>query len=268
MIVDKINSYLSGKPFMVPSLLDEAAKIASHTFERQFMKEGSRGKYIGLSQCGKCARQVAYQYHGYEPKGKESDSRSKVVFYMGDLTEAMVYLLAKLSGCEITEGGLEQKTLSLTINEKQIFGHPDGFLQFEGERYLVEIKSMTSFSFNDFQRGVIDEAYEAQINAYLESEGIDKCVMVAFQKEAGLLDERIITKNFGIVKSLKENLGDIISSSKELLPKRKHSPNKDGFLPWNCLYCSYWGRCYPNAYKVLIKNKYKLKVGKEGIKIA
>ena len=260
MIVDKINAYLTGTPKPMDGVKEEAGRIAEYIFDRQFQKEGRGGSYIGLSSCGKCPRQTAYSYLGFEHKGKEKDARSRVVFYQGDLTEQMIYLLAKLSGCKIRNGGLNQLSVSLKIGEKEVFGHPDGIVEDEGEDVLVEIKSMSSYGFDSFQKGEIDEGYRYQINAYLEGLNLDRCVMVAMNKDAGVLGEHIIQKDPEIVKKLKNNLSLVLGSTIDKLPERAYSPNDKGLLPWQCLYCSFWGHCWDNAEKVLVKNSYKLKV--------
>ena len=261
MIVDKINTYLTSDPKSVDEIKLEAGRIAEVMFERQFMKEGGRGKYIGLSSCGRCARQSAYTLLGFEHKGKEKDARSKVVFYQGDLTEQMVYLLAKLAGCDIRHGGLNQMKVSLHIGDKEVNGHPDGILKTQNEGdFLVEIKSMSSYGFDDFQKGEIDSAYVAQINSYLDALGLTKCVMVALNKDAGVLAERIIDFDPEIVKKAKETLSAVLGATIDDLPKRWYEPGKEGILPWNCLYCSFWGHCWPTAEKVLVKRSYKLKV--------
>jgi len=258
MIVDKINEYLTGNPTAIEEVLQEASEIQRHIFNRQFMKEGGRGQYLGLSQAGRCPRQSAYQLLGFEHNGKEKDSRSKIVFYMGDVTEMMVYLLAKLAGCEIEKGGLNQERVSFKVGDKEVYGHPDGL--YNG--HLVEIKSMTSFSFKDFQKGIIEPSYLSQINTYLDALGLEKCIMIALNKDSGVLGEQIITKDPDIVAKAHDTLKLVLESTKEDLPKGWYSPDEKGFYPWNCLYCSYWKTCHEKAEKVLVKGKYKLKEGK------
>ena len=83
MIVDKINEYLSNNNLLLDEALRyEVEKLAGATFKRQFMdneERDSKGK-IYFSSVGRCSRQVAYQFHGFEKKGKEIDGRAKLIF--------------------------------------------------------------------------------------------------------------------------------------------------------------------------------------------
>jgi hypothetical protein len=263
MIVDKINEYLSKKESVLDeSLRYEVERLAGWCFKRQFMTDespASKGK-IRLSSCGKCPRQVAYAFHGIEKKGKESDSRAKIIFWTGDLSELTVTALAKLAGCVITGTGLNQITVKLPVNGSVIEGHPDGILIHEKELYLLEIKSMSSFSFARFERGELDSGYVAQMNAYMECLGLKKCVMVALNKDNGIMGERVVEKDEAVVEKIRTNLKAVLHSTPETLPPppAELNPNADGFFSWVCLYCSYWGHCRPNAEKVLVKNSYKL----------
>jgi hypothetical protein len=264
MIVDKINEYLSKKESVADeSLRYEVEKLAGWCFKRQFMTDEQpviKGK-IRLSSAGKCPRQVAYAFHGIEKKGKESDSRAKIIFWTGDLSELTVVALAKLAGCVLMGTGLNQITVKLPVNGSVIEGHPDGVLIHDKEQYLLEIKSMSSFSFARFERGEIDDGYIAQMNAYMECLGLKKCVLVALNKDNGIMGEKVIEKDDSVVEKIRANIKAVLHSTPEQLPPPppELAPNNDGFYPWVCLYCSYWGHCRTNAEKVLIKNSYKLK---------
>ena len=254
-IVDKINAFLTSTPPDLPLITLEAGRIAESIFKRQFLTERKSRPGIGLSEAGKCVRQSSYKYLGFEQKGKEIDARGRVTFYMGDCCECMVYLLAKCAGCNVTNGGLEQKSISLKIGDKEIWGHPDCIL----DGRLVEIKSMSSFSFSDFENGEVDPGYLSQINAYMEALGFDECIMVALNKDSGVLAEKVIKKNPDIVAALVKNLTSVIGATKENLPEGAYMADKNGIYPWQCMYCAYHITCLPNAEKVVIKGRYKLK---------
>ena len=166
MIVDKINTYLteSGKTIQ-EHYAQELGKLAEWSFKRQFCQDEEpviKGK-LRLSAAGKCPRQLAYAFHGFERKGKEKDSRSCVVFFQGDMVEAMVVQLARLSGCLLLGVGTNQIGVSLDINGTSVPGHPDGFLIHNQSIGLLEVKSMSSYSYERFEKGEIDEGYKAQI---------------------------------------------------------------------------------------------------------
>ena len=261
MVINKINQYLTENELILNDAIRyEIEKMAGVCFKRQFMevKEDTKKGKLQLSGAGKCPRQLAYGYHGVEKKGKELNSRSKIVFFQGDLVELMIVSIAKLAGCNLIGTGLNQGVVKLPVAGYIIEGHPDGFLLEPEEILLIEVKSMSSYGFARFQDGEIDEGYLAQVNSYVDATGLERCVFIGLNKDSGVLHEIILTKDDTIVKQCKENLLCVLNSSPEKLPEPKYKPNKKGFYPWNCLYCSWWGVCHPNAEKVLVKNSYKL----------
>lgn len=264
MIVDRINEYLSSKETKLDeNLRYEIEKLSGSVFKRQFMtdeKPLEAGK-IRLSACGKCVRQQAYTFHAFEKKGKEMDSRAKIIFWTGDLSENTIVGLAKLAGVPLLCTGLQQLPVKLPLGESVIEGHPDGMLLHNKELFLVEIKSMSSFSFKRFEDGYVDPSYIAQMNAYMECLGLKRCIMVALNKDNGIMQERLIEKDEAVITKIRETLKAVIDSQPNDLPEAPEEYDKDakGLYPWNCLYCAYWGHCRENAEKVLVRNSYKLK---------
>lgn len=264
MIVDRINAYLSkSEKNLDESLKFEVEKLAGVAFKRQFMtdRDGVAKGTLRLSAAGRCARQLAYAYHGFEEKGKERDARASMIFWTGDLVELTIVSLAKIAGCRIAFSGFNQTRVSFQVSESiHIEGHPDGLLFEDGNIYLIEIKSMSSYGFEKFEKGEIDDAYLAQVNGYMDALSVDKCVFIAFNKENGVMHEIVLTRDSAIVSQVRGNLLSVLNSTPEELPARPYKPDQKNILPWNCLYCSYWGKCWPTAEKVLVKNSYKLKV--------
>lgn len=256
MIINKIQAYLDSNGHEIPeAILEEVSLLARWSFERQFGIKKEFDRKLRLSSIGKCQRQQAYNILGYENNGKEIDARAKTVFFQGDMAEMAIVQLAKVAGCNLIDCGKEQKTVSLY----GVPGHPDGiFINEFNQKFLLEVKSMSSFSFADFTRGEINEDYLYQINAYLEAMDLEECVMVGLNKDAGVLHEHLVKRNPAIVQKIKNNIKLLSFPSKDHLPEQGFSPDEKGFLPWNCLYCSFYKTCRPNAELVLIKNKYKL----------
>lgn len=252
MIVDKVNAYLNSVGQAVPeAILNEVGELAKWSFKRQFGEREETEAKLRLSAVGRCVRQQAYKLLGFEESGKSIDARARMVFFQGDLAEMAIVLLAKAAGIKITRSGKDQATVALDGIE----GHPDGIL----EDNLLEVKSMSSFSFKDFERGVLDEGYRYQINAYMEALGLSKAIVVALNKDAGVLAEMQVSKDPAIVRDIKMRINMIRGATKESLPPRPFAPNDKGFYPWNCLYCAFHQTCLPTAEKVLVSNKYKLK---------
>ncbi len=260
MIINRINEYLAAEGQAIDeAILADVANLSRWSFAKQFGEREDRPGTLRLSAIGKCIRQQAYKILQFPENGKEIDPRARMVFAMGDLTELVVVALAKAAGCEIKSTGAAQ----LIVSIEGVEGHPDGILRDSGTDYLLEVKSMSSFSFKDFERGVIDEGYRYQCNAYMEALGLDKCVIIALNKDAGVLAEQVISKDIAIVDQIRNRIHTLKSITPEALPPRPYQPDAKGFYPWQCLYCAYWVTCHPTAEKVLVSNRYKLKEMKE-----
>lgn len=264
MIVDKINAYLTSSGQTVDEVIAKnVGSCAEWAFKRQFGAEREdKPGVLRLSGCGQCARKQAYGYHGFEKNGKEIDPRSKITFFMGDMIELLMVNLAKVAGCTIESCGLEQTTVKLTIAGKEIYGHPDGILVHEGKRYLLECKSMSSYSYEKFDKGDIDDSYIAQVNAYMKALDLDACLFLALNKDNSVLGERVISASNEVVAALSNNMAVVIGSTPESLPERSCKPDSKGFYDWHATYCSYWKTCLPNAKSVLVSNRYKIKESK------
>lgn len=266
MIVEKINEFLTKEKKTLDEgfkylLKQEFSQLSGFSFEHQFLsdRKESDGE-LRFSSCGKCPRQLGYAYHKEEKNGKEIDSRGLRTFFIGDMTETMLVLLAKVSGVAIFGYGLQQPKISFKIGDKEIFGHPDGFIIHENKVLVVEFKSMSSFSYAEFEKGNIEESYVFQANANMYASGLDSLVFVAFNKDNSMLSEKLIQRDEKIIEKIKENLTAVLNSTPLSLPDRAFEPNEKGFLPWNCAYCPYWQTCWKNASKVLVGKSYKLKV--------
>jgi hypothetical protein len=263
MIVDRINEYLSKEGKTINEYYaQELGKLAEWSFKRQFCTDDEPavpGK-LRLSAAGKCPRALAYAYHGFERNGKEKDSRSCIVFFQGDMVEAMIVQLARLAGCTLLGVGTNQVTVKVNVSGVDVVGHPDGFLIHEGMR-LLEVKSMSSYAYDRFERGDIDEGYLSQIMMYLDASDLDSCVLVAVNKDSGVMSEKIIHRDEKKTLETVKNMELVIKSTPEKLPDAptSYDHDKKGIYPWQCLYCSYFGTCRPNAEKVLVGKSYKLK---------
>lgn len=271
MIVDKIQKYLSENDLRIDEALRyEVEKISGAAFKRQFMdseEKDSKGK-LWFSQIGRCVRQLAYAYHGFEKDGKEIDSRAKIIFWTGDLMELVVTMLAKLAGCNLTATGLHQMRIELKVNGSIISGRPDGIFFENKELYLVEVKSMSDYGFQKFEKGEIDEAYLAQVNVEMETLGISKCVFIGLNKNTGILHEAILEKRPEIVEKARKNVLSVVHSTPETLPERPYKPDEKGIYPaFPCMYCAYYNHCLVNsglAEKVIVRNAYRLKEKTDG----
>lgn len=251
MIVDKINAYLNAEGRLVSeAILQEVGKLSQYAFKRQFTEPKHDSGYR-LSSIGRCLRQQAYKALGIDGDGKELDARARMVFLMGDLTEIAIVGLAKAAGCKITRTGEDQAEVEID----GIKGHPDGVLD---DSVLFECKSMSSYSFTEFERGHIDDGYRYQCNAYMEALGLKSCVIVGLNKDAGVLSEFVFNKSPEIVQSIRDRIALLKSATTDKLPEREYQPDAKNYLPWQCRYCSHYKTCYPESELVLKGNSYRL----------
>ena len=258
MLVDKINAYLSTSGLEIPEAMrQEIAKLAVGSFASKFgLREERKQKTPYFSSIGKCLRAQAYDLLGFEPNGKEIDSRAKMIFFQGDMVELAVIQIAKLARCNIADCGLDQETLDYN----GMRGRADGILILPSEeRLLVEVKSMPSYRFEQLERGVIDDSYRYQCNAGMLAASLSRTVFVAMNKDSGVLHEAIIDRDSAICADIEKRLETLKTVSKETLPVRPYAPDAKGFYPWCCRYCAHFKTCLPNSELVLVKNAYKLK---------
>lgn len=253
MIVNRINAYLSGRGKPIDQvILDEVKELAGYSFQRQFgVREERKITAPYFSSIGKCLRQQAYGLLDFPPDGKEIDSRAKTVFFQGDMVELAIVQLAKVAGCNLTGTGFEQSS----VEWNGMRGRPDGVLD---GKYLVEVKSMSSYSFVRFEAGDLDESYRYQCNAGMLALNLAQTIVVGLNKDAGVLHEMVIDRDLAIAEDIQKRLVTLGSVTKETLPDRPYEADKKGYLPWMCLFCAHWKTCWPAAQKILVSGRYKL----------
>jgi len=260
VIVNLINEYLGGQGKTIDeAILADVGNLSKWAFGRQFGERQESKATLRLSSIGKCLRQQAYRALGFEENGKEIDSRAKMVFAMGDLTEIVVVGLIKAVGIIVDSVGHDQATVDID----GIVGHPDGIVTISGNSYLLEVKSMSSFSFKDFEQGVLDEGYRYQINAYMSALSLSKAIVIALNKDAGVLSEMLVSRDEVIVTDIQNRIKTLKAVTVDTLPERPYGPNEKGHLPWQCLYCGHHQTCWPSAQKILVSGRYKLAIQPE-----
>jgi len=160
---------------------------------------------------------------------------------------------------------MDQETVTLNVGGVDFKGHPDGIhLGDDGTARLLEVKSMSSYGFQEFERGQISYTYRCQQNAYCECLGLDESVMVAVAKDSGVVKELVVKREATVVSDLTNRLLQVAQSTPALLPAREYGPDDKGFLPTypGCGYCPYYGSCWPGVEEVVVKGRTRLKVSK------
>ena len=117
-LADKINGWLEDNPNGCDEapygpMVDAATSEFREALTRQFIEKSERHN-VSASGAGKCVKQLAYQYHKFEPE--PFSPRTRMAFIFGDTIEIIVKFLAKMSGVEILD---EQKE----VDVKGLKGH-------------------------------------------------------------------------------------------------------------------------------------------------
>lgn len=246
MIADKIMEYKKQKDAQVVSI----GKHVDNAFNRQFvLPDKESGSKIYASNVGGCVRKLAYSELDFPSEGKEIDQRARNIFFTGDLWEIVVVELALLAGIKVIECLDEQIKHKVNCYGYELTVMPDGQVITDKKRTL-EVKSMNSFGFKDFEKGYVSDEYLAQVNLGMEAQGNDETVLVAVDKQSGFISEKLIKRDVRILTEAKTNCLVAKRATKENLPPRKYQPNDKGFLVWQCRYCPYWKTCYPKAVEL------------------
>lgn len=244
MITDVIMEYKKKPDAKIVSI----GKYVDELFNNQFVnpdREG--GSKVYASNVGGCVRKLAYSVLDFPAEGKEIDQRARNIFFTGGMWEIVVIELAKLAGFNVTECLGDQIKHKLKCGPYEITVMPDGKVNIDGEDYTLEVKSMNSFSFKDFQKRLISDEYKTQIQLGMEVQGTKKAILIAVDKVSGFMDEILIHKDNQAIMNGRVSAIMALSATKENLPDRKYLPNDKGFLQWQCRYCAYWKACYPDA---------------------
>lgn len=251
MIIDRIYEYLNEEGKTVDqAILNEATQRFGEVLVRQLMidREERPGQLYVTRFSHPCARKGAYAYHGYQ--AEKLQPRAKLTFLIGDAVELAVIATAKLAGCDLRT---ERTRVELDVEGYRASGYADGLLHHEGEIYVVEIKSMSPYSFRRFQKEGYDDAfgYVSKIQAYMAGLELERAIVVGLDKQTGALHEEIVEFDLETWRLAKFRALTILGSTPEDLPPRAipTEQTKDGrsILGLQCGYCGYPAHCWPEA---------------------
>lgn len=200
---------------------------------------------LRMSNLGKPARQLWYDAH-YEGETEGFTGPNLVKFIYGNILEALVLFLAKVSGHEVHS---EQRECEV----RGVRGSMDGYI----DGVLVDVKSASSRSFDKFSDGSLRRddpfGYLQQLTGYANADGapdsafvgIDKtlgkiCVMPVPSEEVKLYDtEARIDYLRGVLES-------------PTPPDKCYDPKPEGtsgnyILPSGCAYCKHKFHCHSDT---------------------
>lgn len=242
---------------------------------RRLTERGSRRAngptQLRLSSAGTCARQLAYKIHNWQD-ATPYDSRAISNFALGDtihdVERAHIRSVAPLHSEEkavtfvvdpepiYPRWGWDERTQQMYVKETgplEVVGHIDGILDLQDGPMLIDIKSASSFGFEEAERNGASYEYTAQLNAYMEATGIKRAALWMFNKNNGVRQIIPVQYKPELVAAIKQRFMKAATSSLGLMPKREHAPEVEmsrkqptGYerLPWNCKYCSFVQVCW------------------------
>lgn len=207
-----------------------------------------RGNPLRMSSSGKCARQLAYQFHKFKPEPLAA--RAILTFRLGHTIEAEIKSLIQ-KYCSDMNITYPQDTFTFEVNGVEIPGHVDGHIDND---WVLEIKSISDAGFKMLSREGLSEDYKKQSNSYMKATGRKKTLFIFYCKNTSHLKEIVFEYDPKLLEDVKIRFSKVIHSTKDSLPDREYGPNDKGKLPWNCSYCAYWRHCWPTAQLNFDKN--------------
>lgn len=206
---------------MITELIHEA--LAAQT--------DSPRNYISASSIGRqCSRALYYQIHD-APREQVSD-RLALTFELGRSAEAML-----LDAIEYVHPIKRNVALYGTIIE----GHADAMITLDGFDYILEIKTANSASFAQVKKiGVFRwmPQYFDQVQAYMGLSGIEKAIVLVFNKDTSELYEELIELDPLYYELLVERARQIRDATD---PPRKLSESPMNYI---CKMCEFRRYCH------------------------
>lgn len=286
-IHDYLDKASRGELKSPPASLDAFVEDCRHAVSRQLQRD--RGGYrIRMSGLGRPLCQQLMERDGYE---EEMDYNSVVRFLFGDITEAIMMLILRESGCNIVDF---QTEVDLELDGEKIRGTLDVILEDDtGVKKVWDIKSASEWSFKYKFGGGYDKLKEGDLFGYLMqghlyAEAMDMPFggWIVINKSSGEI--AVVDAPEWQDQDRKEYLADAKKRIKKIVnpetkvtkfPSEFEMYKKDGvptrtgnkLLAKPCTFCGFRKYCWPNAKlhpKVTSAAKNPPEVWYEKVKVA
>lgn len=191
------------------------------------------------SDAGTCIRALVYRWQGVE--GLKPEPRTFFIFEDGNLHHRSIRELLRQAGIELV---MEETPIS--DPERRISGKLDAVIRLAGKYFVLEIKSINRFSFEEIIRQGPREEHVLQLNLYLyyvqnlfripTEAGIllYKCKDTSrFWEFAIPFEEKSVNNFFALLGEIENYL------AKNILPERPYQ-----ITDWQCQYCDYREICW------------------------
>ena len=243
LVEDIYSLFTSNEPTKIPAnALQEFAKDVTDAVVNALTEERKPRNNLRLSMIGQPARKVWYSVRSTEQE--ELAGSDYIKFLYGDILEALLVLLSKVSGHKVSD---QQKQVVLN----DVVGHQDAVV----DNVLVDFKSASSFSFKKFTEGMVFKddpfGYVAQLSAYAQANNAKEAGWVVIDKTTGQIAYCPVHQMEMINASQKiDYLRNAIKDSEP--PSRCYDDVPDGKsgnmqLATGCNYCAYKFDCWSDA---------------------
>lgn len=191
------------------------------------------------SDAGVCTRALVYRWQGVE--GIKREPRTFFIFEDGNLHHRSVRGLLRQAGIEFV-----MEETPIDDPKMRLAGKLDAVVRLDGKYYVLEIKSVNRFTFDEIMRQGPREEHVLQLNLYLyyvqnlfripANMGIllYKCKDTSRFWEFPIpFDEKGVNNFFLLMREIENYL------AKNILPERPYQ-----ITDWQCQYCDYRRVCW------------------------
>jgi len=202
-----------------------------------------------ISDAGKCARQIFFKFK--KAPRAEMEPRLLRIFEHGDIVhQKLVRTLESLSVIESVEIPIHPR--------EDISGRVDAIVSIEGERYLVDFKSINSSILRGMEEPKQEHVFQIQL--YLHFFNIKKGILLYEGKDTLELKEFPINYDENLAKQLLKEFEELKQNLlKNIIPDRLIDYPEN----WQCTYCQFREICDITGPDDIDWDKFKEKIKSE-----
>jgi len=199
-----------------------------------------------VTDAGKCHRFIFFKFK--QAPHPELEPRILRLFDHGNYIHRLIVRALK------ERGVLEGEEVNIPFQEL-IAGRADALLKIEGERYILDIKSINRGGFQALKEPKLD--HQNQLQLYLHFFQIAKGILLYVDKDTQALKEFPLNYDQGLCQSLLEDLSVLRQEiDKNLIPARlSHWPSNS-----QCRYCPYKDICSMIESEPVYWDKFKERI--------
>lgn len=220
------------------------------------------------SNVGTCRRALAYRVAGTPETGKAPDAHSRLVWAVGDVTEALLTIAIEESlpeGWSIRHTRDDQHHGAWDLGGVRVPVHADGLGRMpDGTGFTLEVKSAPGYRLDEWRREGWTRAtsYRWQVHAAQAAYRVRWTYVAALDKGTGGLwgtwlewddeiDALARAHLLDAARGAPDDTARVLPDGTELCPTppsaRSRDKDRRPRLPWQCRYCAFHPTCWPEA---------------------